>query len=163
MGQRLRALALLVVLLGVGILLGSSLAQWWDIAPPLPGGASSGQIQGRVRVEILNAGGTPGIARDATAVLRDLGLDVVYYGNAETFSEEPSVVLDRVGRSDAAQAVAAALGIRGVRSEPDSNLFVDVTVRLGPDWALEPGSTGDPGEVPSWWDLRRFFRKQEYP
>ena len=159
MGERLRALTLLVVLLGVGILLGSSLAQWWDILPPLPGGASSGQIQDRVRVEVLNAGGTPGVARDATAALRDLGLDVVYYGNAENFTEEPSVVLDRVGRSDAARAVADALGIRGIVSEPDSNLFVDVTVRLGPEWAPDAESTRT--QAPSWWDLRRFFRKEE--
>ena len=161
MGERLRALTLLAVLLGVGILLGSSLAQWWNIAPPLPGGGSSAQIQSRVRVEVLNAGGTPGVAHDATAALRDLGLDVVYYGNAENFSEEPSVVLDRVGRLDAAQAVADALGIRGVVSEPDSNLFVDVTVRLGPEWALDAESVGTQG--PSRWDLRRFFRKKEKP
>jgi len=161
MGQRLRALTLLTVLLAVGILLGSSLSQWWNIVPPLPGTASSGQIQDRVRVEILNAGGTPGAARDATAALRDLGLDVVYYGNAENFTEEPSVVLDRVGRQDAARAVADALGIRAIVSEPDSNLFVDVTVRLGPEWALSAGPTGT--QDPSWWDIRRFFRKRDRP
>lgn len=161
MGERLRALTLLVVLLGAGTLLGSSLAQWWNVLPPLPGGASSGQIQDRVRVEVLNAGGTPGVARDATAALRDLGLDVVYYGNAENFTEEPSVVLDRVGRSDVARAVAEALGIRAVVSEPDSNLFVDVTVRLGPEWAREDESAGT--KAPSWWDLRRYLRKRDNP
>ncbi|MGW8266367.1 MAG: LytR C-terminal domain-containing protein [Longimicrobiales bacterium] len=161
MGERLRALALLVVLLGAGILLGSSLAQWWNILPPLPGGASSGQIQDRVRVEVLNAGGTPGVARDATAALRDRGLDVVYYGNAENFTEEPSVVLDRVGRSDVARTVADALGIRAVVLEPDSNLFVDVTVRLGPEWALEEEPIGT--RAPSWWDLRRYLRKRDNP
>ena len=159
MGERLRGLALLVVLLGAGVLLGSSIAQWWQILPPLPGRVRSVQIQGRVRVEVLNAGGASGVARDATAVLRDLGLDVVYYGNAENFSDEPSVVLDRVGRSDAARLVADALGIRGVVLEPDSNLFVDVTVRLGPDWSLEPEAEEEVPGTPPWWDPRRIFRK----
>jgi hypothetical protein len=160
MGQRLRGLTLLVVLLGVGILLGSSLAQWWEIGLPLPGGASSNQIQGRVRVEVLNGGGRPGVARYATVVLRDMGLDVVYYGNAENFSEDPSVVMDRGGRPDAAQVVAEALGIRIVKAEPDSTLYVDVTVRLGPEWAPEPDPAAEQAETPAWWDLRRFFRKK---
>jgi hypothetical protein len=161
MGQRLRALVLLVVLLGGGILLGSSLAQWWHVTPPLPAGPGSSQVRGRIRIEVLNTGGTSGVARSATAVLRDLGLDVVYYGNAENFSDEPSVVLDRVGRLDAARTVADALGIRDVLSEPDSNLFVDVTVRLGPEWSggsdpLENESASRP-----WWDLRRFVPRKE--
>ena len=37
---------------------------------------------GRVRVEVLNAGGVPGMASRATDHLRESGFDVVYYGNA---------------------------------------------------------------------------------
>ena len=160
MGQRIRALVLLVVLLVAGTLLGSSLAQWWHVGPPPPGLESS-RVRGRVRVEVLNAGGTSGVARGATAVLRDLGLDVVYYGNAENFSDEPSVVLDRVGRVDAARTVADALGIRELRSEPDSNLFVDVTVRLGPEWSGVPDSLGNDSASRPWWDLRRFAPRKK--
>ena len=161
MGQRLRALALLVVLVGAGVLLGSSLSQWWQIAPPLPQRAQPLQIHGRLRVEVLNGGGNSGVARDATTVLRDLGLDVVYYGNAKNFSEDPSVVMDRVGRLGAARAVADALGIPEVVSEPDSTLFVDVTVRLGPEWSHSPEPTEDESAPPPWWDLRRFLHKKE--
>jgi hypothetical protein len=161
MGQRLRALVLLVVLVGAGVLLGSSLSQWGEPSisgvslPPLP------VFSGRVRVEVLNGSGLSGVARDATSFLRDLGLDVVYYGNAETFSEDPSVVMDRVGRLEDARKVADALGIRAVLSEPDSNLYVDLTVQLGPEWAL-PGETEVelPG-LPAWWDLRRFLSKRD--
>jgi hypothetical protein len=99
-------------------------------------------------------------------VLRSLGLDVVYYGNAENFSDEPSVVLDRVGRLDAARTVADALGIRELRSEPDSNLFVDVTVRLGPEWSGVPDPVGKDSAPRPWWDLRRFVPRKkttEYP
>ncbi len=164
MGQRLRALILVMVLLGGGILLGSSLSQWWyppveeGIPPPIPF-----LFQGRVRVEVLNAGGRSGVAREATGALRDLGLDVVYYGNAENFSEDPSVVLDRVGRLEEARAVADALGIRQVLVEPDSNLFVDLSIRLGPEWSLPPGEEVPVGGEARWWDIRRFFRKKGGP
>lgn len=112
-------------------------------------------------MEVLNAGGHSGVAREATAALRDLGLDVVYYGNSETFSDDPSVVVDRAGRLEDARKVADALGIREVRSEPDSNLYVELTVRLGPEWP----QTLEPADViagsPAWWDIRRFFSKDD--
>lgn len=158
MVQRLRVLVLLSVLAGVGILVASALGQWWGWSPePAPPSALPGG-QGRVRVEVLNGSGLPGVARGATRALRDQGFDVVFCGNAETFSQDSSVVMDRVGGPEAARAVAEALGIRNVRSEPDSSLLVDVTVRLGPDWGVgeEPG---EDGESPAWWDLRRLFRR----
>jgi hypothetical protein len=89
----------------------------------------------RVRVEVLNASGRAGLARSVTAVLREAGFDVVFYGNAPaSFSRDSSVVLDRVGRLDSARAVGRRLGIREVRSEVDGSRFVDVTVVVGGDW-----------------------------
>jgi hypothetical protein len=89
----------------------------------------------RVRVEVLNAGGRAGMARLATERLRDRRFDVVYFGNARA-AVEASEVLDRTGGLDRARDVAEVLGIGRdrVHSEPDSTLYVDVTVRLGPDW-----------------------------
>jgi hypothetical protein len=112
-------------------------------------------------VEVLNGGGVTGAARTATELLRELGFDVVFFGNAETFSRDTSVVLDRVGRLDAARAVAAGLGIRRVRSKPDSSLYVDVTVRLGAEWA--PSGPEEEALLPSppWWDLRRYLPGDE--
>jgi hypothetical protein len=160
MGQRLRALTLLVVLMGAGVLLGSALSQWWEFGPPGPGAGQPAAIQGRLQVEVLNGGGNAGMAREATILLRDLGLDVVYYGNAENFSQEPSVVIDRVGRLPAAQAVADALGVERVVSEHDSTRFVDVTVRLGPEWSLDAEPSGHEVSPPAWWDPRRYIRKR---
>jgi hypothetical protein len=88
----------------------------------------------RVRVEVRNAGGVSGQARAATARLRDLGFDVVSFGNAGRFDRDSSMVVDRVGRADLARAVADILGIPQVVADPDPNLFVDVTVLLGRDW-----------------------------
>lgn len=163
MGQRLRVLVMVVVVSSAGILLGSALSQWWKAGSgPAPPSALPG-ARGRVKVEVLNGGGLAGVAREATQALRDRGFDVVYYGNAESFSQDPSVVLDRAGRMDLARSVAEALGIRSVRSEPDSSLFLDVTVRLGPEWA-QPGGPREEGGGPlPWWDPRRLFRRTDPP
>ncbi len=157
MGQRVGTLVLLATLLAAGALLGSALSQWWEEAPPLETPDPAPRIQGRVTVEVLNGAGRSGMAREATGALRDLGFDVVYYGNAETFTNDPSVVLDRVGRSEAARWTAQALGIREIRSAPDSSRYVDVTVRLGPEWALDAGRTREEDAPRPWWDVRRFF------
>jgi hypothetical protein len=88
------------------------------------------------RVEVLNAARRPGLARRATAQLRDAGFDVIYFGNAPASSPDSSVVLDRVGARDVARRAADELGIRAVRSELDSSLFVDATVIVGVDWRM---------------------------
>lgn len=87
-----------------------------------------------VRVEVLNAGGEPGVARAATQVLRDRRFDVVFYGNAARFDLDSSVVLARTASTEPAERVARALGISRVRTAPDSTLYLEVTVRLGRDW-----------------------------
>lgn len=110
-----------------------------------PSGAAAGAplvdpapFEGSARVEILNGAGRAGFARDATTRLRDLGHDVVLFGNAERFDHATSVVLDRGGPPGAARAVAVALGIDVVRVEPDADLALDATVILGADWELPP-------------------------
>ena len=113
----------------------------------------------RVRVEILNAGGVSGRAREATAHARDAGFDVVGLGDARPFGRDSSVVIDRVGRRDLARAVANVLGIRNVLSEPDSNLFVEVTVLLGSEWTRPIGEGEGTRALPprAWWDPRGWL------
>ena len=161
MGDRIRALMLLGVVLAAGAFIGSAVSQWTPLPeqerpaeePPSP----TIPPMERIRVEVLNAGGEPGMARVATEQLRDLGFDVVYFGNAETFGRDSTVVLDRSGRLPAARAVAEALGSRSVLSEPDTNLYLDVTVLLGKEWTPAiPETETAPKEVP-WWDLRRYL------
>lgn len=157
---RLRALAVVVVVLGVGALIGSALAQRGQV-PPAEDEVSPEAVQlrrGRVRVEVLNGGGVAGAARAATGQLRDAGFDVVYFGNAEAFGRDTSVVLDRVGVLEPARDVADALGIRNVRSLPDSNLYLDVSVWLGTDWTPGPPETEeDPAPSRPWWDPRGWL------
>ncbi len=147
------------------VLAGGALGAWWWLSggpaqQSAPVATSAGAVARpdlgrRVRVEVLNAGGKRGVARGAMELLRRDGFDVVYFGNADTFDQDSSVVLDRVGHLDLARAVANALGIRIVRSEPDPNLYLDVTVRLGSEWLPPRAAAGKGRRSP--WDLRRWL------
>jgi hypothetical protein len=148
-GKRLQTIGLFVLLLVVAVLVGSLAA---GLVGGLGGGddvvtadperaaapkSSAPRPAGRVRVEVLNASGVPGLARKGTEVLRDGGFDVVSYGNAPGFAPDTSLVLDRVGRMELARSVADAVQVPRVYARPDSNVYVDVTVVLGRDWAAE--------------------------
>ena len=98
------------------------------------GGERLDRIGPRLRVEVLNAAGVEGLARRATEHLRDRGFDVVYIGNAGTFELDSTVVVARTANVDAAHRVARALGVDSVVAEPDPQLYLDATVRLGKDW-----------------------------
>ena len=110
----------------------------------VPGGTA--KPAGRVRVEVLNASGVPGLAAKGRTMLRDRGFDVVYVGNASGFEPDTSLVLDRVGRMELARSVADEMAIPRVYPRPDSNVFVDVTVVLGKDWVAseEPADVAVP-------------------
>lgn len=123
---------LVVVAVGIGSLV-AGLGSGETTPAAVPGENGT-----HVRVEVLNAAAVPGLARDGTRRLRDAGFDVVYFGNAVGAPREQSVVLDRTGRLGTARAVARALHISQVRSAPDPDLYLDVSVLLGRDW--RPGN-----------------------
>jgi hypothetical protein len=156
---------LLALLVGVGAFAGSALSQWWQGgAVPAPLAEVAGtraRLNARVRVEVLNGGGRANMARRATDQLREQGFDVVYYGNADDFDRDSSVVLARTEHVAWARAVADALGVRTVRVEPDENLYLDVTVVLGGEWRPRPSPPGDTTDaVPPWWDPRTWFPRR---
>jgi hypothetical protein len=161
MTGRLRAVAVFVVILAVGALVGSAISQWTGGAPLVGGVPGSGGARERIRVEVLNGGGHAGAAGEATDQLRDLGFDVVFFGNAGTFDRDSSVVLDRTGHLEAARGVADALGIRNVRSEPDSNLYLDVSVVLGREWVPPPPVSAEEAVAKArpWWDPRGWVSR----
>jgi len=107
--------------------------------PPIPAPGN------RIRVEVLNAGGVPGVAATARDKLRDAGFDVVHYGNATRFGQEVSSVVLRSGDAAAAQSIAELLGIEQILVEHDPSLLVEVTVLLGSGWRRqdEPSATPD--------------------
>ena len=129
-----------VVVLGL-IALGLAaavLASWWH----LRGGArdSAGRLpipgeRDHAEVEVLNTTRALGLARAATRALRDAGIDVVYFGSDTGAVAESTLILVRRGGTGPAARVARALGVGTVRQVPDPGRLVDVTVRLGRDFA----------------------------
>jgi hypothetical protein len=98
---------------------------------------------GRVLVEVLNATPRPSLARAATRVLRQKGLDVVLFGNAEgRIRSDSTQVIARRGDRSAAERVARALGQGVVSVQADTLRRVDVTVFLGEDY--RPPADGHP-------------------
>ncbi len=134
MRRFLKSLLPLSVATAMVLLLASALGQWIPDDTTPAGGVILSPGNARITVEVRNAGGVAGMARTATDHLRSVGFDVVGIGNAARFDRTASVVIDRVGRPETAAGVARVLGIDSVRSEPDPNLFVDVTVQLGSGW-----------------------------
>ena len=90
----------------------------------------------RIKVEVLNATRTKGLARRATVYLRDRGFDVVGSGNV-TEQRAGTVVYDRSAHPEWARLVGRALNAPVVE-RPDSARYLDVTVLLGGDWRPPP-------------------------
>jgi hypothetical protein len=96
------------------------------VAHVVPAGA-------RIRVEVLNATDTKGLARRAMLVLRDAGFDVVFFGNTAERTDTTRI-LDRSGHPDWAALAARAMGRARVEQVPDSSRFLDLTVLVGRNW-----------------------------
>lgn len=133
----LKRLAVAAVVLAVLVVAGTAV---WRRGRTGPGGnladapavlANQGE---RIRVEVLNATTTRGLARRATFALRDAGFDVVRFGTDDGGPRDSTLVLDRSGRREWAERVARALGGARVEARPDSSRYLDVTVLLGADW-----------------------------
>lgn len=91
----------------------------------------------RVRVEVINATRTRGLARRATRLLRDRGFDVVTYTTSNV-TQDSTLVLDRSSHPEWARLVGQALGGARVAARPDTSRYVDVTVVLGVTWRPPP-------------------------
>ncbi len=88
----------------------------------------------RVRVRVLNASGTRGLARRAALELRDRGFDVVDYDSERGNGRSTSLIQVHTAHADWAARLRRGLGVGSIESTPDSLRFVDLTVYLGRDW-----------------------------
>ena len=95
-----------------------------------------GENGDHVTVEVLNASGKPGLARTATHVLREAGVDVVYFGNAPTSlgTLDSTRILVRRGAADIGERVRRALRAGTVVLQRDSTKLLDASVLLGADF-----------------------------
>lgn len=131
--KRAIAAGMAAVVIVVGVVLARITPRTQPAEPrtPPPGAVAPQGV--RIRVQVLNATTTRGLARRATMYLRDRGFDVVETGTAAE-QLDSTLVLDRSGRPDWARRVATALGATRVESRPDSSRYLDVTVLLGRAW-----------------------------
>jgi len=90
-----------------------------------------------ITVEVLNASGRPGLARTGTRLLREGGIDVVFFGNAGAAvgTLDSTRIIVRRGSGDAGERVRAVLQLGQVAVERDSARLLDVSVLLGRDFA----------------------------
>jgi hypothetical protein len=112
----------------------------WATSPVVAASASVLRVvpEGtRVKVEVLNATDTRGLARVATFALRDAGFDVVYFGNTSERADT-TVVRDRSGHPEWAQLAAQAMQPARTEVRADSGRLVDLTVLVGRSWRPPP-------------------------
>jgi hypothetical protein len=91
-------------------------------------------LAGRLRVEVLNGSGDRGAARQVAERLRQLGFDVVYFGNAPSFGREVTLVVNRSGEPGLARLIADSVGVDSVGTDVDPELYLDASIYLGQDW-----------------------------
>ncbi len=108
-------------------------ARWTDGVGGIPGRSVRAPADTRIRVEVLNATKTRGLARRATAYLRDRGFDVVATGTSSE-ALDSTLVIDRSNHPEWAALVARSLGNARVEARPDSSRYLDVTVLVGTSW-----------------------------
>lgn len=108
-----------------------------DQRPARQAYAIPGEGEERITAEVLNASGRAGHARTGTRLLRQAGIDVVYFGNAPiaTGALDSTRIVVRRGTADVGERVRQALGVGAVRVELDSARLLDVSVLLGTDFA----------------------------
>ena len=144
--QPRRGTLLVVALIALGLVL-AAFATWFrlhgrpDAGPRLDRDVPG--ADGRIVVEVLNTTRALGLARAATHLLRDGGLDVVGVGSDTGKVLDSTQVLVRRGPPEAGERVAKVLGVGTPRAMPDPGRLVDVTVRLGRDFLTRAG-TRDP-------------------
>ena len=135
--QHRRGRLLVAGLIALGLAVAASV-EWWHLRGSPRYASASRRIPGErdhVVAEVLNATRAVGLARAATRMLRDAGIDVVYFGSDTTTAADSTVVLVRRGGPREAARVVRALGVGKVKQLPDPGRLVDVTVRLGRDFA----------------------------
>lgn len=159
----LRALVLALVFAAVGAF---ATSLWVEVrhdralSPDEPASEWQGR---RIRVEVLNGAGVDQLARRATDRLRAQGFDVVYYGNAEEFDRDSSVVIARVESPQPARRVADALGLHRVERQLDRDLSLDVTVVLGKDWTGGGTKEDEIDRLDVWWSRIRRAAARFWP
>lgn len=88
-------------------------------------------------VEVLNGSGVPGAAAKAAEKLSQIGFNVVYIGNAESFSNSKTqIFIHTTGMNTSAKIIQETLGCGEMKTDSISSNKCDFTVILGKDFPL---------------------------
>jgi hypothetical protein len=101
-----------------------------------PAHAIPGDRGSAITVEVLNASGRAGEARVGTRLLRQEGIDVVYFGNSPEGKLGSTRIIVRRGSAAVGERIRAVVGSGKVEIQLDSARLLDVSVLLGTDFAL---------------------------
>lgn len=93
----------------------------------------------KVRVEVWNASGKPGLAEKVSWTLRQNGYDVTDWGTFST-RQKKTVVTDLTDSLRAAQKICEVIGCGEVIERYNNRRFVDISVILGEDCADAPAA-----------------------
>jgi hypothetical protein len=96
----------------------------------------------RIIAEVLNGTARRGLARLVTRLLRQGGVDVVYFGTASAPAAETQILVRRSEDTAAGLRLADALGTGKVRVALAPERRVDLTIIIGNDY--QPPRTSHP-------------------
>lgn len=93
-------------------------------------------VQGHgVSVEVLNGNGIPGAAMRAAESLSSLGFNIVYIGNAVSFSNPKTLVIDHSGMKTVGEIIRKTLKCGEIKEDINGTTSkVDFTIILGKDF-----------------------------
>lgn len=101
--------------------------------PPAPPPRLVGQA---IVVEVRNATAKAGLARRVAQLLRERGVDVIYFGTALERRDSTTVLVRRGDLARGHEIARLLGGTVTVRAALDSLLRVDATVLIGTDYRL---------------------------
>jgi calcineurin-like phosphoesterase len=87
-----------------------------------------------LRVEVLNATGVKRLAQKVTARLREMGFDVIRYGNHDMELNETCIFDRKYPDLRAGKLLAKEIGNPKVYFEADPDDLVDITIIIGKDY-----------------------------
>jgi len=91
-------------------------------------------VNPKIRVEVINASGVPGLAKKVTFKLREDGFDVVYYSH-QNDTIEKTVIVERSDSSlSHAKHLAKWLGVNEITLEWDCDKLSDCAIVVGKDF-----------------------------
>ena len=85
------------------------------------------------QIEVLNGTGETGLAMETAMRLREMGIDVLLVGDAETYDFDESVLVDRKGNPDLMRRLSRILGCRRILKQVQQKPLVDATLIIGRD------------------------------